>query len=1063
MKGFASQLIKNLKSNVMLKKSMFLVIALLINICAMAQPKTVSGRITDNSNGPIPGVSVLIKGTTNGTITDIEGNYSVSVPGNESVLVFSFIGMKSQEIVAAQSTINVTLLSDTEDLDEVVVVGYGVQKKKLNTGATAQMKGEDIAKLNTTNPLQAMQGQTPGVTITSTSGQPGAGMNVTIRGLGTVGNAAPLYLIDGVGGDISTLNSADIESIDVLKDAASAAIYGAQAANGVVLITTKQGKAGKSQVSFDAYYGVQNVARKAQMLNAKEYMTIMDEARVNSGNGVYDWASFVNKTDSEGNIVSLGIYDKDGNVNDTDWIDEMFEKNTVIQSYNLGITGGSATSTYAMSSGFMNQEGIVGGPKASSYDRYNFRINSEHKLYDGFLTVGEHVSFIWKETTGVNTGNQYNNTLRSAFGTSPFAPIYNTQGEYNNTTNALWNVDDGNPYASMMTGNNLSKNASLDANVYAQIEPAKGLKIKTVYGISYGSNEYRSYTPIYKYQASTENSVTKVSQSRGGGMTQVWTNTANYDFSIAESHAFNTLIGMEISKYDGGDLRGENTGLKNGFDSWSTAYLSNTEGTENKTLEGKPYDATRTVSYFARLGWNWKETYMLNATVRADGSSKFASGDRFGYFPSVSAGWVISNESFMEGTTSFLNFLKLRASWGQVGNQNIKAYQYLAPVTSSFTNYNFGTSGGQTAWITGAYPSRLANEKLKWETSEQINIGIDARLLDSKLGLNADYYVKTTKDWLVEAPILSTAGAGAPFINGGDVKNTGIELALTWNDNIGNDLSYSIGINGAYNKNEVGEIPTQDGIIHGEDNQIYNNSPEYYRASNGHPIGYFWGYKTAGIFQTENEINEWIAAGNGVKQTDVKPGDVKYYDVNHDGVIDTNDKVDLGCGIPTMTFGFNINLNYKGFDLGMTASGAADFQIVQSYRNHASEKANYSTKILDRWTGEGTSNIIPRVTTSNINWEFSDLYIQEGDYLRISNVTLGYDFAKLVSWKYLSQARVYVQGQNLLTFTKYDGMDPEIGSYNGTDGNNADTWVSGVDMGYYPHPRTILVGVNLKF
>lgn len=716
-----------------------------------------------------------------------------------------------------------------------------------------------------------------------------------------------------------------------------------------------------------------------------------------------------------------------------------------------------------MSIGYMGQEGLVGGKDVSNYDRYNFRINSEHKLYDNFLTVGEHVSFIWKESTGIGTGNQYNNPLRGAFGTSPIAPVYDLNGAFNNTTNSLWNVDDGNPYASLVTGNNLSKNASLDANIYAQIEPIKNLKIKTVYGISYGSSEYRSYTPIYKYQAATENSVTKVSENRSNGMTQVWTNTASYDFKLADNHAFNALIGMEISKYDGGYLGGSNTNLKNGFISWSTAYLSNTEGTENKQLEGHPYDSSRTVSYFARVGWNWEETYMLNATVRADGSSKFATGNRYGIFPSVSAGWTISNEEFMASTKNWLDFLKIRASWGQVGNQNIKANQYLAPVSSTNVNYNFGATGSQSAWVTGAYPSRLANKDIKWETSEQINIGIDARFLETRLGLNADYYIKKTKDWLVEAPILATAGAGAPYINGGDVTNKGFELSLNWNDKINNDLSYSVTLNGAYNDNEVGDIPNSDGIIHGQANQIYNNAPEYYRASNGHSIGYFYGYKTAGLFQNQTDIDNWIIAGNGVKQTSVKPGDVKYYDVNHDGVIDDNDKVDLGCGIPTMTFGINLSVNYKAFDLAVTASGAADFQIVQSYRNAASEKANYSRQILDRWTGEGTSNKIPRVTTSNINWEFSDLYIQDGDYLRISNVTLGYDFAKLISFKYLSQARLYVQGQNLLTFTKYNGMDPEIGSYNGTDGNSGDTWVSGVDMGYYPHPRTVLVGVNIKF
>lgn len=1054
----------------MLRKSVLLLFVFCLNLSLMAQ-KIVTGVVQDSNNGPIPGVSVSIKGTTDGSITDIDGNYSVSVPDENATLVFSFVGMTAQEIIVGdQTTINVSLESEFSDLEEVVVIGYGVQKKKLTTGATSHVKGEDIAKLNTTNPLQAMQGQTPGVTIMSTSGQPGADMNVTIRGLGTVGNSAPLYLIDGVGGDISNLNPSDIESIDVLKDAASAAIYGAQAANGVVLVTTKKGKVGKAQVTFDAYYGVQNVARKAQMLNAEEYMTIMDEARINSGGGPNNWSSLVDKYDSEGKVVSLGIYDMNGNVYDTDWTDNMFVDNAVTQNYNLGITGGSETSTYAMSAGYLGQEGIVGGPDVSNYERYNFRINTEHKLYGGFLTVGENVSLALKEKVGVETGNQYNNTLRSAFGTSPLAPIYNAQGEFNNTTQSAWNVDDGNPYASMLTGNNHDQSAVVDANVYAQIEPIKKLKIRTVYGISYNSNRYRSYDPIYKYQASTENSVTKVNQSSGNGITQVWTNTANYNFTVAESHAFNTLIGMEISKYDGNYLSGANTELKNGFDSWPTAYLSNTVGTEVKTVEGKPNDPTRTVSYFARLGWNWKETYMINATIRADGSSMFASGNRYGYFPSVSAGWTITNENFMQSTQGWMDYLKIRASWGQVGNQSIPTFRYLAPVKSSTTNYNFGTTGGQDAWVTGAYPNRLANPEVKWETSEQFNVGIDARFLNARLGLNADYYIKTTKDWLVEAPIWAIVGTQPPFINGGDVKNSGVELLLSWNDNISNDLSYFVSINGAYNQNEVGNIPTYDGMIHGRTNQIYNNAPEYYRASNSHPVGYFWGYKTAGIFQNEKEINDWIAAGNGVLQTDVKPGDVKYYDINRDGVIDKEDKVDIGCGIPKYTFGINLGVNYKGFDFSVLASGAADFKIVQSYRNHSSEKANYSKSILNRWTGEGTSNKIPRVTTTNTNWQFSDLYMQDGDYLRISNVTLGYDFSKLVSWKYLSQARLYVQGQNLFTFTKYDGMDPEIGSYNGNDGNKIEangeqnqTWVSGVDLGYYPHPRTILVGVNLKF
>lgn len=1028
----------------------------MVGSAALAQSQSAKGTVVSASDGmPLPGVSVLIKGTTIGTVTDFDGNYNLSVD-NGQTLVFSFLGFKNQEIVFAGAPINVSLEEETTDLEDVVVVGYGVQKKKLVTGATVQVKGDDVQKLNTNNALQALQGQTPGVNIQSTSGQPGSAMNVSIRGLGTVGNSQPLYLIDGIGGDITTLNPADIESIDVLKDAASAAIYGAQAANGVVLVTTKSGKEGKGVVAYDGYYGIQRVYRRNEVLDAHEYMTIMNEARINSGAAAFNWA-----TDFP------DLFNEDGSPkNNTDWLDEVINDNAVTQSHNISITGGSKTGNYAISLGYMGQEGVIGGSQVSNYDRFNFRVNSEAKLYDGFLTIGEHVGLVWKEQRGMETGNIYNNNLRGAYVTSPLSPVYDENGDYFNTANESWNTNDGNPLGTMMMNRyNRTKNMSVDANIYAQIEPIKNLKIKTVYGISYGGSEYRSYTPKYKFTATSENSSTKVSQSQGSGISQVWQNTASYDFTIADEHQVNVLIGTEMSKYDGGSTGGDNTDLITGFDDWDHAYLDNTDGTANKSVKGSPYDSTRGASYFARLGWNWKEKYMVNATFRADGSSKFEKDSRFGYFPSVSAGWTFSEESFMDATHSVLDFAKLRASWGQVGNANINCYQYLAPVTTSQTNYNFGAGGGQDAWTTGSYIERLANADVKWETSEQLNIGLDARFLQSRLSLTVDWYQKKTKDWLVQAPILSTAGTGAPYINGGDVTNTGVEVSLGWNDELTNGIKYSVGANMAYNKNEVGSIPTKDGLIHGQTQQLYDSSPEFYRAENGHEIGYFWGLKTAGIFQNQQEINDWIAAGNGVAQTNVAPGDVKFVDVNHDGVISDDDKVDLGCGIPQYTYGVNLSVSYKGWDLSAVGSGAAGFQIVQSYRSPSGAQNNYTTRILDRWTGEGTSNKIPRVLYGdNGNWSnFSDLYIQDGDYFRIQNVTLGYDFKQLISWKYLSQCRLYVQVQNLATFTKYDGMDPEIGSYNGNDGNSSDAWVSGVDMGYYPHPRTFLVGLNLKF
>ena len=1015
--------------------------------------QTVKGTVISGSdNEPLIGASVMVEGTRNGAVTDLDGNFTISAKNGQTLEV-SYLGFITQKVKVTGSVINVTLLEDKQSLDEVVVVGYGVQKKKLVTGATVQLKGDDIAKLNTTNPLSAMQGQTPGVNIVSTSGQPGASMSVTIRGLGTVGNSQPLYLIDGVGGDITTLNPADIESIDVLKDAASAAIYGAQAANGVVLVTTKSGKEGVSKITYDGYVGWQTLGRKFEMLNANQYMQIMDEALLNSYMSPIDWTSL------------SAIRDANGNVYNTDWIDQAVDNGALTTSHSLAFTGGSKTSTYSISGGYTGQDGLIGGSDVSYYKRYNLRVNSEHKMWNGLVVIGEHVGFVYKDSRGMGTGNIYNNNLRSAFSTSPLVPVYDANGNYYSTVDSDWNKNDGNPYGTMMMNRyNQSKNTSVDANVYVQIEPIKNLKFKTVFGLSYGGSNYRSFTPIYKFTPQSGNGITKVNQSNGNGTSLVWTNTLTYDFDIKDHH-ISALLGSETTKYDGESTGSYGVNLTAGFDDWEHAYVENTEkGHADRKVSGGPYDATRGQSFFARLGWSWKDRYMVNATMRADGSSKFAKGHRWGYFPSVSAGWTLTEEDFMKPAASWLDFLKLRLSWGQVGNANINCYQYLAPVTTSNTNYNFGATGGTDAWVMGAYTERLANEKVKWETSEQYNVGLDARFLRQRLSLTLDGYIKSTKDWLVQAPIRATAGTGGPVINGGDVKNKGIEVGLSWNDNIGRDFTYSVGANFAYNHNEVGNIPTLDGIIHGKDNQIYQNAEEFYRAENGHAIGYFWGYKTAGLFQNQKEINDWIAAGNGIYQADVKPGDVKYVDVNHDGVINASDKVDLGNGLPKYTFGFNVNLAWKGFDLSANFTGAAGFQIAQSYRDPSSSQANYSRRILKRWTGEGTSNEIPRVTYGDVgNWLFSDLYLQDGDYIRLQNLTMGYDFKKLISWKGLSKMRLYFQVQNLFTLTKYDGMDPEIGSFNGTNGNSSDSWVSGVDMGYYPHPRTFIVGLNLAF
>jgi len=1007
--------------------------------------KDIKGKVVSSFDGePLMGASVVVAGSQTGSITDIDGNFSIKADEGQT-LVVSYIGFVTQRVkVGGASEITITLEEESNSIEDVVVIGYGVQKKKLVTGATTQLKGDDIAKLNTTNPLQAMQGQTPGVNITTTSGQPGSSMKVQIRGIGTTGNSAPLYLIDGVGGDISTLNPADIESVDVLKDAASAAIYGAQAANGVVLVTTKRGKEGRAQVSFDGYYGWQTIARKPNLLNAEQYKTIMDEYAINNNMAVNDWDSMAS---------TQGV--------DTDWFDQIASTPAALQSYNIGVTGGTKASTYAMSLGYVGQEGIIGGGDVNNMDRYNFRVNTENKLYKDIITIGENLSVVYKDLKGINDisdGGQNvmytGSPLRAALAAYPVNPVFGEDKYgtgYFSSTNSDWNTGTGgNPYGSMMLTKNQTKTWVVDANVHLQVEPIKNLVFRTQFGISYSSSRNRYYQPKYEFDQYTDHSVADVSQNNYNNLTMVWTNTASYSWKIDE-HDFTALLGTEASRYDGDWMYASNQDMKQGYDSWDKAWLSNANTTKS-VATGLSQDPTRTMSYFGRLGWNWKETYMVNATLRADGSSKFARGHRWGYFPSVSAGWVMTNEPFMKSVTKTLDYLKIRASWGQVGNQNIDAFQYLATLKAD-AYYN---SGNSTAKY-GFYPERTANEALTWETSEQFNVGIDARLL-GKLNVNLDYYIKTTKDWLVESPTYATTGFDTALINGGDVKNTGFEFNLTWQDRIGRDFTYTVGVNGAYNKNEVTEIPTQDGIIHGSGQILSDDSSEIFRAQSGHAMGYFWGYVTDGIFQNQDEINEWIAAGNGILQgNDVAPGDVKYVDMNHDGVIDDNDKTDLGNGIPKFTFGFNLGFNYKHFDFNAQFAGATGFKILQCYRNYSGYQNNWTTAVLQRWTGEGTSNTVPRISSkASGNYDFSDLFLQNGNYLRLSNITVGYDFAPLLHQSWLSQARLYFQVQNLFCLTNYDGMDPEIGC-------GYQSWVSGMDFGSYPRPRTFLVGVNVKF
>lgn len=1041
----------------MIKKSIVLICLVFLNIALMAQVK-VTGRVSDSNKEGIPGASIVVKGTSTGTVSDFEGNYTIDVPNANSTLVISFVGMSTQEVALAGKTkVDVVLAENTSDLDEVVVIGYGVEKKKLTTGATVQVSGENLQKMSTVNPLGALQSQTPGVNITQSSGMPGQGFKVTIRGLGTIGSSSPLYVIDGVaGGDINSLNPSDIESIDVLKDAASSAIYGARAANGVILVTTKQGKSGKIQVSYDGYYGIQNPYKVPPSLTASEYMLIQDEINYNEGLAAYDWATMI-----------PDLYNKvQKGWEGTNWLKEIENSNAPTQNHALNLAGGNDVSKFSMGLSYATQEGIYGSPVEPYYDRITARLNSEHVLYKNngidVIKIGENLNYNHRKNMGIGIGNIYWNDIHNMLVAVPLQPLYNAEGKYwaadDNASSGLNSLNTGltNPVASMVynRGQNVSKNYALNTNVYAEIQPIKNLILKSSFGYRMSASSYRSYVPVYNLSiVGGYRNEDQVSQSMSAGYSWSLENTLAYSFRINE-HSVNAVVGQSMEKWGLGESM--NTSNTNSiFNDFEHAYIHNTPlVSENTSIDGTPWGEGGIASFFGRASYNYKETYMASAVMRADGSSNFARGKRWGYFPSFSAGWVMTNEGFMDGAKNIVNFLKLRASWGQNGNANVSQFQYLATIAfNDLAKYQFGNI--KDSQVIGAYADILPNEDISWETAEQLNIGFDARFFNSKLGVAFDWYNKKTIDWLVDAPILASYGTGAPYINGGDVENKGIELAMNWNDKVG-DFTYGINFNIAKNKNEVTRIANSEGIIHGESNLLSQGTTEMYRAQVGYPIGYFYGYKTAGVFQNGAEV----AAATATLQKEPQPGDLIFVDNNGDGSITVDDKTMIGDPHPDVTLGFSFNMAYKGFDLSVTTNGAFGQQIAKSYRSFADSKTqNFTTDIFGRWHGEGTSNKLPRLSSgSNANWqEISDIYIEDADYLKVQNVTFGYDFKKLFPTLPFGQTRLYFTAQNLYTFTGYSGQDPEIGYGGGA------SWSSGVDLGFYPSPRTYLVGINLKF
>lgn len=1045
-------------------KALYLLLFITQSAFAFSQSNTITGTVRGNGE-PLIGANVRVKGTSNGAVTDLNGQFSLTVsPG--ATLEVSYLGFETAAVpVKKRTNLNIELQETANLLDEFVVIGYGVQQKKLITGATVQVKGDDISRLNTVNTLGALQSQTPGVNIIKSNGKPGEGFKVTIRGLGTIGNSSPLYIIDGVpNGDIGMLNPSDIESVDVLKDAASAAIYGARAANGVVLVTTKQGKKGKATLQYDAYVGWQNLAKTVTPLDAKQYLEILEEAG-------YDREFFFSKI--PGSILE-GV--DNGTFTGTNWLKEMTLKNAPEQSHAVNLTSGNDISTYSFGFSYTSQSPIIGlrdSEVDSKYERYTLRLNSEHNLIKyknrNLLILGQTLTAGYSKNSGLGmgTGSFYWNDVRNALAGNPLLPVYDEENNYHRPLEGLDHTSI-NPIAQMdyLRSRVTSKNYSARGSFYLILEPVKNLKFRSTFGYAYNGGSSREYIPAYKLNSVTYSEVDKITQGAWNGLQWSWDNTLTYDFKILDHHKFTALVGNSIEKWG----LGENiTGSKKGseFNGFDYAYLSNVKlvSSENTTLSGTPWEDGSLVSFFGRINYDYAGKYMASVVMRADGSSNFARGHRWGYFPSFSAGWNIREENFFKENVHFVDQLKLRASWGENGNCDIGRLAYLETLAmGSYYNAAWYFFGDDKSLATiGAYPDKIANPDLTWETSRQLNVGLDSRFLQNRLGFTFDWYEKKTLDWLVTPTGLGIWGTDPPAINGGDVKNTGIELSLDWNDQVG-DFSYGVRGNFSYNKNEVIRIDNGFGFINGNPNILTHNTTHLYRAEVGHPLGYFYGYRTNGIFQNQEQIDNYVwtdpQTGETKKiQPNAMPGDVIFVDRNGNGTIDDDDKTSIGNPHPDFTFGVNLNLAYKGFDFSVTGYGVAGNQIARSYRNNTNTTFdNYTTEILNRWHGEGTSNRLPAINGSKINWGYvSDLYIEDGDYFRITNLTLGYDFKRLFKSKVISQLRLYGSVQNLFTFTKYSGMDPEVGY------NAGQSWASGIDLGYYPSARTYLIGVNIKF
>lgn len=989
---------------------------------AQQQAKTVTGTVTDVSGEPIIGANIRIKGTTTGTITDIDGNFSIKAEP-QSVIEVSYIGYLTQEtVINNQKSIRFLLKEDTKTLDEVVVIGYGVQKKADLTGSVANINTEKLNTQSNANIGQALQGKIAGVDIVSQGGAPGSGTRIMVRGIGTLNNASPLYIVDGMYmNSIDHINPNDIASIDVLKDASSAAIYGSRAANGVIIVTTKEGSntEGKPIIDLSVNLGISTASKFLDMLDAKGWAEVTTIARQAIGKPALDMATDL------------------ANKPDNDWQDIMFRP-ALMQNYNLSVKGGGKYSTYYTGLGYFNQNGIV---KGTNYQRYNIQSKNDYKR--GIFSAGTNliISFshdkpLHQELRGgmigtilqsVPTLEKYDDTREGGYG--------GTYGDVVNIPHPLAIIDDN-------IMDRYNENVKIFANLYAQIELFKGLKYKLNLTPDFSFERYKNYLNKYDFGLAT-NSITQLTERQRRRRNILVENLLTFDRTFGE-HKISALAGYTYQDSRFRHIQAYGEGLPQGLEEIDAA-------TTNRSNEGNSWRSVLT-SILGRVFYSYQNKYLFTATIRRDGSSKFGKNNRYGYFPSFSLGWNVAEEKFMENV-HWLDQLKLRGGYGVLGNQEIDNYQYSSTITTGI-NYPDGNGG----LLQGAFPKNFANPDIKWEETAMTNVGIDFMAFNNRLSLTADYYVKNTKDILLTVPIpISSGGANDPIRNAGKIRNNGFEFNLGWMDQPNPDISYGINLIGSFNKNKVIAMGSESGSIKGgSTNQNITTS----ETKAGYPIGGYWLISTAGYFNSQEEVDAYAKDGKKI-QPAAEPGDIKFVDANNDGVINDDDRVFQGSPFPDFTFALNGNMRYKNFDLSIGLQGVLGNKIYNATRQtleDVTKGSNFLASCLDYWTPENKNASHPRLTWDDPNRNTraeSDRYLENGSYLRLRSVQLGYTFPQTWFKGAIQHARVYINAENLFTITSYSGYSPDVNADNAN--------YRGFDNFIYPTNRTFMLGLNVTF